>query len=261
MSDAGAGMARNLVESLPSAVFLHDSVSASFSGYRFSRLHDLIGELFQQFQTLIFFATCGTVVRVLSPHLLSRGDAPAVIVADSAARYVVSLLPGRIGNINALTVEVANLLGAEPVTTGTSDSLKNLIVGVGCRRGTSAERIVNGIRDVVESIGSSVFEVRLLAGVDLRAEEAGLQEAAHVLNIPLRLVPSEEILAYSRSIQAADSPKRVFNLSCGAEPAALLAGSRTRLVMSKRIWGNLTIAVAREDASWSSFHSSTDRFA
>ncbi len=260
MSNAGAKVAMNLVELLPSEVFLHDSVSNSYSGYRFSKLHDLIGDLFQRFQTLIFFATCGTVVRVLSPHLLRHIEPPAVIVADSAARYVVSLLPGQLGNINAMTVEVANLLGAEPVTTGTSDSLKNLIVGVGCRRGTSAERIIHGVRDAIESIGASIFEVRLMAGVDLKPEESGLREAAHALNIPLRLIPSEEISAYSRSIQSPPGPKRVFNLISGAEPAALLAGSRTRLVMSKRIWGNLTIAVAREDMSWTPMNSFQNRY-
>ena len=62
----------------------------------------------------------------------------------------MSLLSGHEGGANDLALQIANLVGAEPVITTTTEALKSVIVGVGCRRGTEAERIVADQEDMKE---------------------------------------------------------------------------------------------------------------
>ena len=79
------------------------------------------------------------------PAASSCGRSPAASAASSrtrpwscstsAARFAVSLLGGHEAGANALALEIANLTGAEPVISTTTEAAKDIIVGVGCRQG------------------------------------------------------------------------------------------------------------------------------
>lgn len=251
LSDAGARVARKVSAKTEAEVFLHDAVSSTVGSRRFSRLADLVNEIFFNYHGLIFIAPCGAVVRVIAPHLRHKTVDPAVVVVDVGARYAVSLLSGHEGGANQLAVDVANILGAEPIVTTTSDALKNLIVGVGCRRGASAQSIERAIRAALDEADLSLSEVRFIASADIKADEKGLRDTAAALGVPLRLIPSDEIRACQREFSTSDVAQRYVNLKAVAEPAALLAGRRTRLVLSRRIWESVTVAIAREEFEWS----------
>ena len=168
-------------------------------------------------------------------------------MVDAAGRFAISLLSGHEGGANDLSVAVANILGAEPVVTTTTDTLKDVVVGVGCRRGTSAEKIVAAVTGALEKIPVGLSRVRLLASADVKAQEEGLMEAARRLGVPLRIVPSEEIRATGRDFTRSDFVMGKVDLPAVAEPAALLAGRRTRLLLPKTARDGVTVAVAVEN--------------
>jgi cobalt-precorrin 5A hydrolase len=89
--------------------------------------------------------------------------------------------------------------------------------------------------------------VRLLASADVKAQEEGLMEAARRLGVPLRIVPSEEIRAAGRDFARSDFVMEKVDLPAVAEPAALLAGRRTRLLLPKTARDGVTVAVAVEN--------------
>ena len=95
---------------------------------------------------------------------------------------------GHEGGANDLAVAVANALGAEPVVTTSTEAAKDLIVGVGCRRGIAAETIVAAVEAALAAAGCPLDRVRLLATAELKADEPGLHEAARRLQLPLRMV-------------------------------------------------------------------------
>ena len=247
LSDAGACVARKVSAKTEADVFLHDSVSSTVGSRRFLRLADLVNEIFFNYHGLIFIAPCGAVVRVIAPHLQHKTIDPAVVVVDVGGRYAVSLLSGHEGGANQLAVDVANILGAEPIVTTTSDAVKNLVVGVGCRRGASAQSIERAIRAALDEADLSLSEVRFIASADIKADEKGLRDTAAALGVPLRLIPSDEIRACQREFSLSDVAQRNVNLKAVAEPAALLAGRRTRFVLSRKIWESVTVAIAREE--------------
>ncbi|MBW3574536.1 MAG: precorrin-3B C(17)-methyltransferase [Actinobacteria bacterium] len=62
----------------------------------------------------------GIAVRVVGPLLSDKAADPAVVCVDEAGRFAVALTGGHTGGANALALEVAGQIGAEPVvTTGT----------------------------------------------------------------------------------------------------------------------------------------------
>ncbi len=229
------------------AVFLHSSVTELPQAERFEHIADLTAELFAHFQGLVYIAPAGLVVRAVAPCLKHKTTDPGIVVVDVGGRWAVSLVGGHEGGANRLALAVANILGAEPVITTTTEAAKDLIVGVGCRRGTAAETILAAIHAALATAGCQLAQVRLLASADLKADEAGLLQAATQLGVPLRLIAADEIASTIRVFEASPLVQEKVNLPAVAEPAALLAGRRTRLILPKTKANGVTVAIAREN--------------
>jgi cobalt-precorrin 5A hydrolase len=252
LSVEGLRIARRLAPHLEDAeIHVHASVAERQNARRFDRVCDLTRELFGRRRGLVYIAPTGVAVRAIAPLIEHKLRDPAVVVVDVLGRWAVSLLGGHEGGANALTLRVANILEAEPVITTSSEAARDLIVGVGCRRGTLAETIVAAVTEGLALIGHRPDQVRLLASVDLKADEAGLLDAAERLAIPLRLIAGAEIRANGRLFEHSAFVESKVALPAVAEPAALLAGRRTRLILPKTIIKSVTVAVAKEGCSWS----------
>jgi cobalt-precorrin 5A hydrolase len=248
LSREGAKLAAKLAAAWPACdVFLHAGVTGvEVVGKRFDRLVELTGEIFASYRGLIYMAPVGAVVRAIAPCLRHKTVDPAVVVVDVGGRWAISLVGGHEGGANELALAVANLLGAEPVVSTTTEAAKDLIVGVGCRRGAAAGAIVAAVKEALALAGRHPREVRLLASADIKADEPGLGEAARQLGLPLRLIPAEEIRRTALAFAHSAFVEEKVDLPAVAEPAALLAGKRTRLILPKRVLHGVTVAVARE---------------
>ena len=228
-----------------------DSELEAPAAERFTKIADLTAALFPICRGLVYAAPCGVVVRALAPLVKSKYEDPAVVVLDAGGRWAVSLLSGHEGGANDLAIRVANLTGAEPVVTTTTEALKSVIVGIGCKRGTPAKRIVAAVREALSEAGIALEEVRLLASAEIKADEAGLLAAAEALGVPIRFIAAEEIRASLREFSHSAFVEEKVNLPAVAEPAALLAGKRTRFICRKKTFNGITIALAREGFPWS----------
>jgi cobalt-precorrin 5A hydrolase len=228
-----------------------DSEPDSPFAERFATISDLTASLFPVCRGLVYAAPCGVVVRAIAPLVKSKFEDPAVVVLDAGGRWAVSLLSGHEGGANDLAIRIANLTGAEPVVTTTTEALKSVIVGIGCRRGTSAERIIAAVREALEEAGIALEEVRLLASASIKADEAGLLAAAETLDVPIRFLSGAEIRNSPREFSHSDFVAEKVDLPAVAEPAALLAGRKTRFICGKKTYNGITIALAREGFLWS----------
>jgi cobalt-precorrin 5A hydrolase len=252
LSEKGGQTLAPLVAGLPhTQLFVYETVEAGPDTVRFGSIVSLTGEIFNEFDGLVYAAPCGAVVRAIAGNFRDKRQDPAVVVVDVGGRYAVSLLSGHEGGANDLAITVGNILGAEPVITTTTEALKSIIVGVGCRRGIDPDRIVDAVKRAVLEVGIALEEVRYIASVDIKADEEGLLVAARVLGIPLRLIPSVDIRNSQREFGRSDFVHDRVNLPAVAEPAALLAGRRTELVSSKKAYNGVTVALARESSLWS----------
>jgi cobalt-precorrin 5A hydrolase len=252
LSVQGAVLAQRLTESFPDMdVYLHEQVGSLYSGQRFTRIIQLTEDIFHDYSGLVYIAPTGVVVRALAPCVQHKTTDPAVVVLDVGGRWVVSLLSGHEGGANDLAVSVSNVLAAEPIVSTTTEALKSLIVGVGCRRGTPASAIVSAVATTLHDAGLDVADMRMIASADIKSDEQGLLTAANELGVPIRFLSSEEIRSSARDFEHSEFVKNKVNLPAVAEPCALLAGRRTRLVIPRKTFNGVTVAVAKESFMWS----------
>jgi cobalt-precorrin 5A hydrolase len=249
LSAEGANLAFLLTERLPSTdVFIHEKVAGDWQTQKFESVVDLTIRIFNEYKGLIYIMPCGVVVRSIAPCLKHKMQDPAVVVVDVMARWAVSLLSGHEGGANDLAVTVGNILSAEPIISTTTEAVKTLIVGIGCRRGVESQRIVSAVRTTLDEAQLDLNQVRLLSSADIKNDEEGLKSAAWEMGIPLRFMSSDEIRNAAVNFQHSDFVEDRVNLPAVAEPCALLAGRRTRLIVRKRTFNGITIAVAQESS-------------
>ncbi len=247
LSKEGALLADRVRSTFPdSKMYVHENVEGNWDAKRFTSIVELTHRIFDQHKGLVYFAPCGVVVRALASNVKSKTQDPAVVVVDVGARWAISMLSGHEGGANDLAVAVGNILDAEPVISTTTEALKRVIVGVGCRRGAKSERIVAAVQAALKEAGMELSQVRLLSSASMKADEEGLLAAARELEIPLRFIAGEEIRNSSREFDHSPFVEEKVNLPAVAEPCALLAGRRTRLLLPKRSYNGITIALAEE---------------
>jgi len=249
LSADGYRVAVDLARAMKADLFIHDKASDMPACRSFSSIEELTRKIFNAYQGLIYVCPCGVAVRALAPLVKDKRTDPAVVVSDVLGRHAVSLLSGHEGGANGLAVEVGNILGAEPVITTTTEALKTLIVGIGCRRGVIARTVSEAVHAGLHQAGADLSEVRFLASAGLKAGEKGLIEAARELDIPLRFIPDREIREALRSFRFSPVAQQRVSLPAVAEPAALLAGRRTQLLLPKIVHKGVTVAIARESFS------------
>lgn len=113
-SDAGEKLANNLAPKL--------NAMAYRSGKTEFVIKEFLRDNWLDLEGIIFICSTGIAVRMISDFLVSKGVDPAVVVIDDTGKYVVSLLSGHLGGANALTTEIAELIGAHPVITTSTDN-------------------------------------------------------------------------------------------------------------------------------------------
>ena len=87
----------------------------------FERLSETINHNFNRYSGHIFIMSTGIVVRVIAPLVNTKLEDPAVVVVDDRANHAISLLSGHLGGANALTLKIADIIGADPVITTATD--------------------------------------------------------------------------------------------------------------------------------------------
>jgi cobalt-precorrin 5A hydrolase len=127
---------------------------------------------------------------------------------------------------------------------------RNLVVGLGCRRGIEDEAVKDAVKEALRCAGRSLSSVRLMATVDLRAGEEGVLSAAREMRLPLLAFTRAEIeeIYLMRGEELSFSQYVFDKIGVGGvcEPVALLAAPAAKLIVRKKALNGVTAAVAEE---------------
>ncbi len=123
-----------------------------------------------------------------------------------------------------------------------------LCMGIGCKRGVPAKDIIAAIHQCLQSAQLEPKALACLASVDKKKDEAGLCEAAKILQVPVHFY-EPHALGKAPSVHVSAMAAQIFgvdNISV-SEGAALLAagGENPALIAPKtKYFGKITIAIA-----------------
>ena len=119
--------------------------------------------------------------------------------------------------------------------------MRGMIIGIGSRRGVTREEVSAAIESALRDAGIGISDVRIFASSRLKENEAGIKEA-------VRSLGREIVFLDDEAINACDPPSpseaNRFGLVGVAEPSALALSDEKELLLVKRRYGRVTIAIA-----------------
>lgn len=212
-------------------------------GYK-TTVKELMAKIWGDYDSLIFIMAMGIVIRIIKGHIQDKHMDPAVVVVDEMGRYAISALSGHEGGANRLAERVALICQGDFVITTGSEATKTLIVGLGCRRGTSADYLEDAMKEGLGLISRKLKEVRLIASIEDKRDEKGLLQLSERLNIPLKFIHKVLIKTVEEGFSKSELVKNTLGVYSVAEPCAILGGFRCQLLLPKT---NLSLqALSRE---------------
>ena len=119
---------------------------------------------------------------------------------------------------------------------------KNIIVGVGCKRGTPCERIEAHIERVFAENGLDTRRISGLATIDIKAGEAGLKRFCKKYSLPLFTFTADELMGVQGEFSSSDFVKDTTGADNVCERAAVCAGGQ--LTVPKTAENGITAAVS-----------------
>ncbi|KEO81801.1 cobalt-precorrin 5A hydrolase [Tumebacillus flagellatus] len=120
---------------------------------------------------------------------------------------------------------------------------KNIVLGIGCNRGTSREEIEAVVAETLGELGFSIKSVRNIASIDLKKDEVGLLDLCAQYGWGFKTYAPAEL----NTVELANPSETVFKYTGAygvSEPAALLSSGASHWVLEKKKSGNVTISVA-----------------
>lgn len=120
-----------------------------------------------------------------------------------------------------------------------------LHLGIGCRRGTSAELISEAAEDVFRKHGISKKAVKCIASIDLKADEEGLNKFARSCNLEVNFYPAERLAEISGDFSSSSFVRSVTGVDSVCERAAMVGADH--LIVKKTALNGVTVAVAEEN--------------
>ncbi len=142
-------------------------------------------------------------------------------------------------------VEIMNIKGPKIVLVDDNVSVlkkKGLIVGIGANRGVSESEVTEAVNLALLELDAGIEDVKCLATAMIKKNEKGIIDAAAAFGKELKLVEHEVINSISPPTL---SKAKSLGLSGVCEPAALSLSEKNQLLLKKRIYGNVTIAITR----------------
>ncbi len=121
----------------------------------------------------------------------------------------------------------------------------SLVVGVGCRRGVSERMIAEAVSTTMEESALAFKSIVCLATVERKRDESGLNDFAAKCGLPV-LYYREADLAGVAAPTPSKRVQRLIGVPGVCEQAALLASGSGDLLVPKRRFPMVTVAVARK---------------
>jgi len=121
---------------------------------------------------------------------------------------------------------------------------RDLVVGIGCNRGTGAEEIETAVRNKLKQAFLAFASIACIASIDAKRDEPGLLEFAENNHLPLEFHSAEELNRVDIPSPVSLAAQKAVGAKGVCEPAALLSSRMGEMLIRKQKVGNLTLAVA-----------------
>ena len=123
---------------------------------------------------------------------------------------------------------------------------KEYVVGIGCKRGTSFEKLDGFMKEVFEENGLDPGLICAVASIALKRKEEGIHQLSKRRKIPFVMFPAETLESIEGDFSSSEFVEKTVGVDNVCERSAMAAaGEGGELIVSKTAKDGMTIAVAK----------------
>ncbi len=119
---------------------------------------------------------------------------------------------------------------------------KNIVLGIGCKKGTPSEKISEFVRRTLSAAGIDIRRVRAVASIDLKKDERGLLDFCKSLGAELFTFTAAELSRIQGEFTASAFVSSVTGVDNVCERSVVAAGGA--LILRKQAENGVTVAAA-----------------
>lgn len=242
LTEAGQKLAAKIHTHLPDSVLWHKP----------SPFTEKVQSAFKQGDALVLICASGIAVRTLAPVLQNKHQDPPVLVLDERGEYLIPLLSGHEGGANEWGRALAEMIGAQLVSTTAKPYLKPVYtIGMGCERDCPRFELEALLNDCLQQINLKLEQVQSINSIDIKGDEVGLIELSKDLHKPFSTWNAQQLASVEHLLSTkSEYIMSVVGVYGVAESAALYAakimtGEEPELVLTKQKNSKATCAIAR----------------
>lgn len=124
---------------------------------------------------------------------------------------------------------------------------KNIVIGLGCRRGVGKKELEEQLQILLEPLGLSELQIAAFTSIDLKADETGILELSKTHNIPFYTYTSEEL----KEVKSVSPPSAFVESITGVDNVCERAARRHcpegMLIQAKTKMERVTFAVIQKE--------------
>jgi cobalt-precorrin 5A hydrolase len=124
---------------------------------------------------------------------------------------------------------------------------RNIIVGLGARKESSTESIVEAVNAALKQVNLPASRIDRFATVDIKRDSVALVDAVKQFGLPLEFLSVDALRSLSHKDLSPDSKMVQEKIGVGGvcERAALIvAGNNSKLILKKTKQNGVTVAIA-----------------
>lgn len=125
----------------------------------------------------------------------------------------------------------------------------DVVLGVGCRRGTDPDKLRRFVTGRLDALGISPERVAAVASIDLKKDEEAILRLARDLRAPSKFYSSEELNSLQGDFTTSQFVRHITDVDCVCERSAAMASGGNRFLLRKTAEDGMTVAVCSRNIS------------
>ena len=118
----------------------------------------------------------------------------------------------------------------------------DIIIGIGCRRGKTAEELYGFIREICAGQGIDMYRIRSLHSIDKKEQEEGLRQVARQIGVPFLTYTAKVLSGQEGEFSASEFVEHTVGVDNVCERSAVAGGGK--ILLGKQMKNGMTLALA-----------------
>lgn len=120
---------------------------------------------------------------------------------------------------------------------------KNIIVGIGCRRGKTKEEIIDQLNKTCNEYNININKISKISTVEVKKDEVGLIELAEKLKVPLEIISLDSIREVQHQFDGSSFVEKTIGVKCVCEPCGYISSNYGKCIVNKVKNNGITISL------------------